>query len=504
MSRTAILAAAIALFCVSVPSSVRAQREIPRSSILQRGPEPKNPAKSAVDSAERAKTAATLAAGTGSVMGAVVDSVNQSMLADASVSVVGLPARHATTTASGVFRIDSIPPGRYVLRLSHPILDTLGVEVVSDTIAVVAGQIETIEMAIPSPKTVIATVCSPAKLRFGPGVILGRVLDAETQGPATGAEVSVAWKETIINTTVGVQIGPRVRKATVAPDGTYRICGVPSEFTGTLQAIRGDAQTAEVPIEVTDQALSMRVLFLPPALVAAGDNGATDSSRQIARAVITGKVTNAGGVAVSGARVSVQGNPASTETGADGRFTLPGVLPGTQSVLVRRVGYSPVETPMNVTTGAPNDMTVRLGTYTATLSTVDVKAKSDPLEATGFARRKKMGFGRYLDMDQIAASHPTYTSDILRRVPGIQVLGSGSSATIATTRSNGCIKVMIDNTSVSVDNGQTIDQVIGAQDVVAVEFYNSVDVPMELSSGANSSCALLAIWTKGKLQNPRK
>ncbi|HEY7898717.1 MAG TPA: carboxypeptidase regulatory-like domain-containing protein [Gemmatimonadaceae bacterium] len=504
MSRSAILAAAIALFCVSFPSSAKAQREVPRSSILKRGPQPRNPAKSAADSAEQTKLAATLAPGTGSVMGAVVDSLHEDMLADAAVSIVGLPARHATTSAGGVFRIDSIPPGKYVLQLSHAVLDTLGIQVVSDTIDVTAGHMATIEMAIPSQTTVAAIVCTPAKLRFGPGVILGRVFDAETQGPATGAEVSVAWKETVINMTVGVQTGPRVRKATVAADGTYRICGVPKNLTGTLQAIRGEAQTAEVPLEVTDQTVSTRVLFLPPPAVAAGDSGAAVGSQNVRRAVITGKVTNAGGVAVDGARVSVQGSTSSTATGADGRFTLTGVLPGTQSVLVRRVGYSPVETPLDVTLGQPNEMTVRLGTYAPTLSRVDVKAKADPLEATGFERRRKMGFGRYMDMDAIAASHPTYTSDILRRVPGIQILGSGSSATISTTRSNGCVKVMIDDNAVSVDGGQTIDQIVGAQDVVAVEFYNSVDVPMELSSGNLNGCALLVLWTKGKLQNPKK
>jgi hypothetical protein len=63
---------------------------------------------------------------------------------------------------------------------------------------------------------------------------------------------------------------------------------------------------------------------------------------------------------------------------------------------------------------------------------------------------------------------------------------------------------MIDDNTVSVDGGQTIDQIVGAQDVVAVEFYNSVDVPMELSSGNLNGCALLVLWTKGKLQNPKK
>jgi hypothetical protein len=63
---------------------------------------------------------------------------------------------------------------------------------------------------------------------------------------------------------------------------------------------------------------------------------------------------------------------------------------------------------------------------------------------------------------------------------------------------------MIDNNNISVDGGQSIDQVVGAQDVVAVEFYNPVDVPLELSATTNDGCALLAIWTRGKLQNPKK
>jgi hypothetical protein len=178
------------------------------------------------------------------------------------------------------------------------------------------------------------------------------------------------------------------------------------------------------------------------------------------------------------------------------------VLPGTQSVLVRRVGYTPVEQPIDVTALNPNQLTVRLGAYTPTLSSVDVKAKSDPLESTGFARRRKMGMGRYVDLDDIKKMSPTYTSDILRRVPGLYVSGSGSSANVTTTRGNGCVAYLIDNNTVSADAGQSIDEIIGEQDVAAVEFYNPVDVPMELSSGSNNGCALLVIWTKGKLQSP--
>lgn len=522
MMRSTLPVIAVALLCVAFSSTAEAQRAVPRSPIVKRPTVPsKSPGDAATPAGSEAKGPA-IAQGTGSIMGAVLDSLHDEMLVRAGVSVVGLPARHAVTTPGGMFRIDSIPPGKYVLELSHPILDSLGIGVRSDTVSVAEGQLQTVELAIPSARTVTATVCPAAKLRFGPGVILGRVVDADSYRPAAGAEVSVAWTETEVSQTTGIETAPRLRTATVAADGTYRICGVPPNFTGSLQAALGQAKTAEVPITVSAQPLSIRMLFMPPVVGAAPPAGARPGAvgavasatatagaspdsvpvpapRRVARAVIIGKVTNAGGVPVSGASVSVQGSPSSTSTGSDGKFTLTGVLPGTQSVLVRRVGYSPVELPLDVTALRTNELTVRLGTYTPMLSSVNVKAKADPLAATGFERRRKMGMGKYMDYEDIKKAQPTYTSDILRRIPGLYVTGSGPSATVVTTRSQGCVAFNIDGNPVSSDAGQSIDDIVGAQDIVAVEFYQPVDVPMELSAGSNTGCALLMIWTKGKL-----
>jgi hypothetical protein len=515
MSRSAILAAVVALFSVSLPYVAEAQRIVPRNSITKKPPAPADSSKTGSE-ADRGAPAAVLFPGTGSIVGAVLDSLHDEMLSNAGVAVMELAGRHAVTTAAGAFRIDSIPPGRYVLELTHPVLDSLGIRVTSDTIPVAEGQVKVVELAIPSVRTITSTVCTPAKLRFGPGVILGRVLDADTERPAVGAEVSVAWTETAISTTGGVQSAPRVRKAVVAADGTYRICGVPAEFTGSLQAIRGGAKTAEVPIEVTDRPLSLRMLFLPPAAVAAsgaaaaavpaagGDSVRTEPAHRVGRAVITGIITNAGGVPVTGARVSVQGSPGSASTGPDGKFTLTGVMPGTQSVLVRRVGYAPVEKPLDVTSRRTNQITVRLGAYAPVLSSVDVKAKADPLAATGFERRRKLGFGKFMDYDAIQKAHPTYTSDVLRRIPGLYVVGSGSSASVVTTRGNGCVAYNIDNNPVAANAGQSIDDIVGSQDLASIEFYNPIDVPMELSAGSNGGCALLVIWTKGKLDQRSK
>jgi carboxypeptidase family protein len=528
MSRSAIPAAACvllcvlfcALVCVSFPRAIEAQRAVPRHSVLQ---------KSAADTSAQSGhdlagvQSPSIAPGTGSIIGAVVDSLHDAMLAGGTVTVQGLPARHAVSTASGAFRIDSIPPGRYVLELSHPILDSLGVRVASDTISVTEGRMQTAELAIPALKTVIAAVCSPAKLRFGPGVVLGRVLDADTDKPAVGAEVSVAWTEMELGDSVGLRAAPRLRKGIVTADGTYRICGVPANFSGTIQASHGSSETAEVPIHVAAEPLAIRMLFLPPAAVASTATGATGATgaaggttpshapdrsatggrpttpRAVGHAVVTGRVTNVGGVPVADASVTVQGSDASALTGPDGKFTLTGVVSGTQSVIVRRVGYSPVAMALDVTSRAPNQITVRLGAYTPVLSTVDVTAKAETKETTGFARRRKMGMGRYMDYDDIQKIQPIYTSDILRHIPGLYVSGSGSSASVQMTRGNGCVTFLVDGNPVSASSGQSIDDIMGKQDISAIEFYNPVDIPMELA-GTNTGCGLVAIWTKGRLK----
>ncbi|MGI9089865.1 MAG: carboxypeptidase regulatory-like domain-containing protein, partial [Gemmatimonadaceae bacterium] len=447
----------------------------------------------------------------GSIIGVVEDSLHEGALPQAGVGVVQLPQHHTITSASGAFRMDSLPPGRYTLEVTHPVLDSLGIRLVSDTVSVTAGGVQTVTMSVPGQRTLTSVLCTPAKLRFGPGVILGRVAEADTEKPAEGAEVSVAWTETEVGSDVGIRSAPRVRKATVLADGTYRICGVPASFKGSLQATRAGASTAEVPIEVIEQALSMRMLYLPSATALAapaanagasgsGTGSGTGSASTVApgraaanvngtrparalatgSAVIRGKVTNAGGVPVSDARISVQGSSATTASNADGSFTLSGVPAGTQSVLVRRVGYEPVERPIDVRSRLPNELTVRLGSYTPQLATVEVKEKqTDRFGSTGFDKRRTNGMGKYLDEDQIAKIAPTFTTDALRRIPGLSVTGSGQNANLTTTRGNGCVAYLIDRNPMRL-GGSSIDDLVNAQDVSAVEFYQPSEAPLEL------------------------
>ena len=93
------------------------------------------------------------AVGAGTIFGTVEDSLHDGPLVEAVVAVVQRPGRSAMTTATGAFRIDSLPPGKYTLELLHPLLDSLGVRVVSDTVVVAAGAVRTTLLSVPSAAT---------------------------------------------------------------------------------------------------------------------------------------------------------------------------------------------------------------------------------------------------------------------------------------------------------------------------------------------------------------
>ena len=452
------------------------------------------------------------------ILGIVADSLHGGPLVQAVVTVVQLPRKSVMTSSSGAFRIDSLPPGRYTLEIQHAVIDSLGIQLISDTLTVAAGETQTVLLSVPSAARIAATVCSPQQRQLGPAALIGHVLDADTDKPAAGTQVSVAWLETEVSKQVGVHTMPRVRKAIVAPDGTYRLCGLPPTLNATLQASFGTAKTAEVAIQTTEEILTLKFLRLPlqqappadhPAqpttsvtTSTAGSTTAQPAPLQTGHAVVTGQVTTRGGAPVEGARVTVQGATPSTASGKDGNFTLSGVPAGTQLVLVRQVGYDPVQLPLDITTRGPNRIAVQLGEYHAQLATVHVPTKVPPsdLDRTGFPRRKRSGMGRYITEDDIEKEQPVYTSDVLRHINGLHILGSGQNVSVTTSRGDGCVQYLVDRNSISPNQGVSIDELVRPDDIAAIEFYQPLEIPLELTGSNSSGCALVVIWTRSRLK----
>src|SRR5688500_20391605 len=88
-------------------------------------------------------------------------------------AVVGRTAS-AVTDTTGRYAVSGLLAGRYVAGIFHDALDTLGL--VGEPRAVtVAETTATLDLATPSPRTIIRTICGAASVTDSVGILIVRV-----------------------------------------------------------------------------------------------------------------------------------------------------------------------------------------------------------------------------------------------------------------------------------------------------------------------------------------
>jgi hypothetical protein len=458
--------------------------------------------------AARDTTAALLA--TGYLQGVAFDSVHAEPLVHALISLEGSP-RMAFSDSLGRFLVDSIQPGSYRVYVEHPMLDTLGIQLVTPPMHITANMVTQTLIAVPSGEYLVSLFCPAARRALGPGALVGRVREPDSDTAAEGARVSFVWYDPDppglpANLRV-TKKAPRVREATVAADGTYRLCGLPEKYEGKLQAQRKDGgETAEVTVtqELGSLALrSMSVAARPR--IAAGDTGAAKPVRGTAR--VSGTVVNRSGAPVANARVGLMGSSAATMTRANGEFVLDSLPAGTQALVVRQLGYSPTEVPVELSSRTPARVTVKLGVLVPQLSPVEVTSRREEgLQKVGFLDRKRTSAGGYfITPEEMERRKPIKFTDVLRTTPGLRVSEQNGQAMISSTRSaqgGGCVTVFVDGAPWQQLDPGDLDTFVQPNEVAAVEVYNGASIPGQFTT-PGSNCSAVVVWTKTRVDRRR-
>ncbi len=445
------------------------------------------------------------------VIGVAIDSIHGGPLGTATVTVVGTK-REGVTDSLGQFRIDSILPGEYKLQLSHPLLDSIGLAIETQPIAMPLGRYAVVRMSTPSQATVLNLFCPPDKRLTGPAAVIGRVLDADTDAPATGARVVLYWTELEVSTVTGVHRVPRVREATVDSSGTYRLCGTPASVQGSVRASRAGLATAVVPINNQGAIVTIAMLHVPSpdtvvtASAPAAPGGATAPAKprtvalRTGRAVVEGHVTDPSGKPVVGAELSVAGAAATTTTNDSGSYTLRGLPSGTQALQIRKLTYAPIQVTVDLSARAPHRTDIRMLPAPPTLTPVQVEGKREKgLRNVGFTQRQKSGLGRYLTQDQIAEKLPTVMTDIFTTIPGLMVDYSSGQPQLKGSRGAGgsCLTYVIDGVPTPMQGD--FNDYMHPDEVAAVEVYQSSEAPAQFQASGQSDCAVVVIWTKTRV-----
>lgn len=469
--------------------------------------------------------------------GYAFDSVRVGPLAGAVIVVDGTDVT-GMSGADGLFRIAGIPPGQHKLIVRHPLLDTLGVTLVSETRNFIAGDSLSIEVATPSPETIVSIVCPAARRAMGPAGLVGIVRDADSGMPAVGARVSLVWYELDPN---GLKKVPRLRESVVTSSGAYRICGLPSTVSGRVQVLMGGVTSGEVTVELNDELLALRSMSIATpgttpkmevspiapvpvvpgvspgttapvtAPVAAPSPATTKPSRPViatqqGRARATGRVVNRLGQPLVGARVSLALGTQATITRANGEFTLDSLPSGTQALVARQLGFNPTEVPVELSTRQPAQVVIIMEDFTPALETVRVQASRErALEDVGFTQRKKSGGGYYLDEEAVKARQSVKFTEMLRAVPGIRVQTQGMSGNyITSSRGNSCVNIWVDGVEWKQQGPGDVDEYLNPSEVVAIEAYSGTSTPAEFSAVGGGNCETIVAWTVRRIDRAER
>jgi hypothetical protein len=430
------------------------------------------------------------------------------------ISVEGT-TRLGISDSLGRFLVDSITPGTYRVRVDHPMLDTLGISLVTPPITIGVGELTHTVIPVPTGEFLANLFCPAARRALGPGALVGRVREPDSDSAAVGARVSLVWYDPdppgLPNNIRIAKKPPRVREATVGADGTYRLCGLPEQYEAKLQAQRKDGgATAEVTVTQEGGMLALRsmsVAALPTVAKAGSDTVGAPRQAPRGTARVFGKVVSKNGAPVPGARVGLMGTSAATLTKANGDFVLDSLPAGTQALVVRQIGYRPTELAVDLSSRTPARVTVQLGIYVPELSPVEVVSRRDEgLQKVGFLDRKRNSAGGYfITPEQLEKRNAMKFSDILRTTPGIRISESNGQAMITSTRSaqgSGCVTMYVDGAPWQQIEPGDLDSFVQPNEVAAVEVYNGSSVPLQFTT-PGQSCAAVVVWTKTRVLRRR-
>jgi hypothetical protein len=334
------------------------------------------------------------------VHGTVVDSTTGIPLRNARLAVVDRSV-DAVTDSSGGFRLSGLAAGHYTLVVRTPSLDSLGASY--NVTLDVAGDSTSIAVRVPTALQVAAFACQQ-DLGTG-GVLLGRLTSPDDTAASRTGIVTAEWQPGTVSTSAAAS--PLWVSASSDARGRFALCGVPLDVELTLKAVTegasGGPTRATVPV---------RARF-----------GRTEVilDRKAASAVFTGVVTlDTTREPIGGVEVALPDLSRTTLTNERGTFMLREIPPGDQHVVVRRLGYGPVDTRLTFQAGRVVQRRFAL-TRAVVLDSVQVTGRASDHMLDDYEANRRLRLGHFLSREDLAKLEGVSTGAAIRSLTGTEV-----------------------------------------------------------------------------------
>jgi hypothetical protein len=450
----------------------------------------------------------------GKIVGTVFDSlISRAPLANATVVLIER-SRYATTDTDGRFTIDSVPPGKYTIGFSHPVLDALDLVLPPQAIEIGASNV-TVRLATPSEGTAYALLCPRARAAET-GVILGRVRDVDENTGLAGASITTDWTEFVLVGTKTSQIR-QVAVATSVAGGAYFLCGVPTNVPLELRVELAGVHVGPLAVSMNDRLLQ-RTDFAMSIRDSASrvDQGSKSTStvRAVGTAQLRGTLTDSDiRKPIRNAQIAVVGTELTALTDAAGSFLLRGIPAGTRTIEVRTIGYLPVSFTTDFATNAIRDTTLSISRHAQKLERVTVQAKEQSMSLMlqeGFNTRRAQGLGKFVTQNDVEKHPASSLTDVLGGAANLRIeYGKGGFPMpyLRGGKTGSCIpNYFLDNMHVVVTSAgpgpgekpfTDLTDFVKPESIKGIEVYsNPGTIPAQFDLSSSTGCGSIVIWTR--------
>lgn len=434
------------------------------------------------------------------VTGEVFDSLAMRPLPGATVQLVttGGPARIRVATADsrGLFRFDSVAVGVYLVGFLHPLLDSLGIDSPLARIDITTSDPVTIILGTPSPATLITTRCGPPEPGRPQGLFTGTVRAARGAPLDATARVRAQYTQAVASER-GLERRTLSQFGTTNGDGLFTVCAIPPSRIISVRAFSATDSSGFVELVMPSNGMLRRDLLVGRATRTKGDTAARGESLT-GSARLRGTVRNAAGQPVIGARVVLLGAAREGTSGKTGQVMFSALPEGSYTLETRALGYQPLRTAVDLDGSVQVDAELTLTALPAAVDTMRVRADRMAVPLAEFQRRRKLGFGHFLDEAEITARDPINVADVFRRTPGVVTMPGQFGRDRVLLRGTGmtgdCPPAVFLNGLLIPNEDGDLDAIVNARDVRAVEIYaRTASVPLQFQT--RNGCGSLVIWT---------
>lgn len=203
-----------------------------------------------------------------------------------------------------------------------------------------------------------------------------------------------------------------------------------------------------------------------------------------------------------------------TMTDVAGEFVLASIAAGRYRLRAERIGYESVTSPsFDINGDNIWAMELRASAVAVPLAPLTILSSTEALgrnklKLVGYYERKRtwgrdgLGMGHFLDSSDLQKRPSTRVSDLLRDIPGVHIEGAGGRSQSITMRTVTNIyqrmcepAIYLDGIMLRLDRGESIDFLVTARAVAAIEVYPAVNKPAEFGHMLDDPCGAVVLWT---------